>query len=148
MSGTFDGKFVIDKLSESNYGIWSLKVEMMLMKDELWGLTVDTELLSDSASQAQQSAYARKVAKATTTIGPTIRDSFLLMIDDRVTLKRVCDAKNIFCQSHFHMNSSCVEGSTWPVCPKVCPKTFWVVLNVKCPVRESVILSLQWEQSK
>ena len=37
-SGTFDGKFVIDKLTGSNYGVWSMKLKMMLMKDDLWGL--------------------------------------------------------------------------------------------------------------
>ena len=100
-SGTFDGKFVIDKLSGSNYGIWSMKVKMVLMKDDLWGLINGTEVLPAQPSAEQRAAYARKVAKATATIGLTIDDSFLLMIDDKATPKDKWDAL----KEHFQSDS-------------------------------------------
>ncbi len=90
-SGTFDGKFVIDKLNGSNYGIWSMKVKMMLQKDDFWGLIDGTDVLAAEATPAQQVTYNKKVAKATATIGLTIDDSFLLMIDDKVTPKDKCN---------------------------------------------------------
>ena len=96
-SGTFEGKFVIDKLNGSNYGVWSMKVKMMLMRDELWGLVDGTEV----APAELTAVYTRKLAKATATIGLTVDDSFLLMIGDKETPKAMWDAL----KEHFQSDS-------------------------------------------
>ena len=100
--GTLEGKFVIDKLTGSNYGVWSMKVKIMLMKDDLWGLIDGTEVVPTEAT----AAYTIKLAKATptATIGLTVDDSFLLMIGDKETTKAMWDAIKDHFQSDFIAN--------------------------------------------
>ena len=100
-SGTVESKFVIDKLTGANYGVWSMKVKMMLMKDGLWGLIDGTDVLEGPPNQPELSAYSRKVAKAIATIGLSVDDSFLLMIGDKETPKAMWDAL----KEHFQSDS-------------------------------------------
>ena len=72
-SGTFESRFVMDKLSLSSDGVWREQVRtVLLVKNERLGLT-----------RAQQSAYGRLVAKAIATIGLTGCHSFLPVIGSK-----------------------------------------------------------------
>ena len=106
-SGTFEGKFVIDKLTGSNCGVWSTKkVKIMLMKDVLWRLVGGTEVAPAELTEA----YTRRFVKATATVGLTVDDSFSLMICDYLTLD-LWTIENIFGQSLLQSNYSCGESS-------------------------------------
>ena len=97
-SGTFEGKFVIDKLTGSNCGVWSVKLKMILMKSDLWRLLIGgTEVAPTEATEA----YTRRFVKATATVGLTVDGSFSLVICDQG------DARLVDIQEHFRSVSCC-----------------------------------------
>jgi hypothetical protein len=74
-----------DKLHESNYGIWKLKMQMVLQMKDLWEMVDEEENLSDSA-------WSKKSDKARAIIGLSVSDSQLSHIRDCKTAKQVWTA--------------------------------------------------------
>jgi hypothetical protein len=74
-----------DKLHESNYGIWKLKMQMVLQMRDLWEMVDGEDNWSDSA-------WVKKSDKARAVIGLSLSDSQLSHIRDCKTAKAVWTA--------------------------------------------------------
>ncbi len=74
-SSTFDSKFVIDKLTDTNYSLRSWRVKMMLIERDMWGIVDGTDMLADDATVAVKTAWEKKQAEALATICMLVDDS-------------------------------------------------------------------------
>ncbi len=90
-SSTFDSKFVIDKLTDSNYSLWSWRVRMLLIERDMWEIVDGTDVLADDATVAVKAAWEKKQAKALATICMLVDDSQARLIRHLTTPKDVWD---------------------------------------------------------
>lgn len=74
-----DTKNSIEKLNNSNYFTWKLKMKLFLIKEDLWDVIKDERptLLNDSrASVREQNRWIKRDQKALAFIGLALDDSF------------------------------------------------------------------------
>ena len=83
-------KCAFEKLNHSNYEIWSQKIEMLLIRDDLWDvIKLDPPVTTGDkpASAADVAAWSRKDDKARATIGLYICDNRLKLIKGAASAK-------------------------------------------------------------
>jgi hypothetical protein len=78
----------ITKLNNDNYSVWKFKMELLLIKDDLW-TQVSTEKPTDATAAA---AWQKRDDKARATIGLLVEDSQLIHIRKATTAKQVWES--------------------------------------------------------
>lgn len=78
----------ITKLNNDNYSVWKFKIELLLIKDDLW-TQVSTEKPTDATAAA---AWQKRDDKARATIGLLVEDSQLIHIRKATTAKQVWES--------------------------------------------------------
>ena len=72
---------VVQKLNGDNYSIWSQKMELLLIREDLW------DVVKENAPTPIDTAWAKKDDRARATIGLLIKDNQLVHIQDAESAK-------------------------------------------------------------
>ncbi|XP_051163516.1 uncharacterized protein LOC127282958 [Leptopilina boulardi] len=72
---------VVQKLNGDNYSVWSKKIELLLIREDLW------EVVKEEPPTPEDSTWAKKDNRARATIGLLIEDNQLVHIEDATTAK-------------------------------------------------------------
>lgn len=62
-------RFAIEKLNGENYQVWSYKIELLLIKDDLW------DVIKNNAPSPVIASWSKKDDQARATIGLLIEDN-------------------------------------------------------------------------
>lgn len=74
-------RFAIQKLNGENYSVWSYKVELLLIKDNLW------EVIKEDTPTPADAAWSKRDDQARATIGLLVEDNQLLHIRNANTAR-------------------------------------------------------------
>ena len=80
MSATVSTSIV--PLTGGNYATWRIQCQMALMKEGLWGMVNDTEVVPDTSESLRSSEYITRKNKALATIVLTLDPSILYLIGE------------------------------------------------------------------
>lgn len=81
----------ISPLTASNYASWSIKIEMLLIRSELWGMVNGTEAAPAASDQAGLTAWKLKDSKARADILLHCGEKQLISLQPLATSKEVWD---------------------------------------------------------
>lgn len=80
-----EAKITFDRLNDVNWSTWRFRMELMLMKDDLWTIVKDPK--PESADMT--TAWTRKDEKARAVIGLALDDSQLIHVMEAATAKEM-----------------------------------------------------------
>lgn len=87
-----DAKITFDRLNDVNWSTWRFRMELMLMREDLWALVKDPK----PEAAYVTSAWSRKDEKARAMIGLALEDSQLIHIMEAVTAKEMWEKLKSF----------------------------------------------------